>query len=257
MSASNGTHHARQLLGGAVPLTCPEGFTSLLDAAAIHHVHILIFVIACTHITYSIVLIQMSEMIIRRWTSWEHWGDDDNETLERLNVPAKSRNGCHTACSGLLGQFSNPVSPFKYISLRRFYLTKNQHPAMFNFADHLIEGLESDFHELVGISWWMWLILMLQVMAEGYGFGQYNLFALASLVQTIGVGMYCSAVVANLSTQMYVAYGGKDLGSTLSQELLDKMQSRTQNHKKILQDVEPSKVNFCIQNSIASLSMLV
>jgi len=240
-SNENATLTGSRRMAAAVASTCLEGQTSMLDAAAIHHVHILIFVIACTHITYSIILIQMSEMVIRRWTGWEHWGDDDNETLDRMKIPVKFKNGCHAVCAGLFGQFSNPVSPFKYISLRRFYLTKNKHPTNFNFADHLIEGLESDFHELVGISWWMWLILMAQVMAEGYGFGQYNLFAALSLIQTIGVGMYCSAVVQNLASQIYIAYGGKQQGgSAITQEMLDKIQSRTQNHKNILRDVEPN-----------------
>jgi hypothetical protein len=84
------------------------------------------------------------------------------------------------------------------------------------------------------------------VLAEGYGFGQYNLFAAISLFQTIGVGMYCSAVIANLATQIYTAYGGTNQGIAVSQELLDKIQSRTQNHKNILQDVEPTKVSIII-----------
>jgi mlo protein len=240
------TGGSRHLLAGGAVTVCPEGYTTMLDAAAIHHVHILIFVIACSHITYSIILIQMSEMVVRRWTGWEHWGDDEAETLEKVKSPKKFSNGCHAAMSGLIGQFSTPVTPFKYIALRRFYLTKNKHPTSFNFADHLIDGLEKDFHELVGISWWMWFLLMAQVLAEGYGFGQYNLFAAISLFQTIGVGMYCSAVIANLATQIYTAYGGTNQGIAVSQELLDKIQSRTQNHKNILQDVEPTKVSIII-----------
>lgn len=229
----------RHLLGGGGG-DCGENETNLLSSAAIHQIHILIFVIACTHITYSIVLIQMSELMIRRWTGWELWGDDEGETLNRLVVPSKFKNGCHAACSGLVGQFANPVSPFKYLALRRYYLAKNKHPSSFNFADHLIEGLEKDFHDLVGISWWMWLILMSQVMFEGYGFGQYNLFALLSLIQTIGVGMYCSSIVSNLTQQIYTAYGGTNHGRCCTQDILDTMQNRAVKHHGILKDVEPN-----------------
>ena len=237
---------SRHLLSSGGVALCGENETTLLDAAAVHHVHILIFVIACTHIAYSLILIQMSESMIRRWTNWELWGDDEGETLERLVVPSKFKNGCHAACSGLIGQFASPVSPMKYISLRRFYLAKNKHPAKFNFANHLIEGLEKDFHELVGISWWMWFILMCQVLAEGYGFGQYNLFALLSLMQTIGVGMYCSAVISNLTQQIYTSYGGTNYGGICKQEILDKMQSRATKHHGILKNVEPSML--CLKN---------
>ena len=51
------------------------------------------------------------------------------------------------------------------------------------------------------------------------------MFAALSLIQTIGVGMYCSAVVQNLASQIYIAYGGKQQGgSAITQEMLDKLQ---------------------------------
>ena len=162
-SSSSSSGSARMLLssggqrdlGAAAPTGCPAGQVSLMDAASIHHVHILIFVIACMHITYSIILIQMSEGMIRKWTQWERWGDDEGETLDRLTRPRAYSNKGHACCLNLMGQFWMPVSPFKYLALRRFYVSKNNLQPTFNFAAHLVEGLEQDFHELVGISYWM------------------------------------------------------------------------------------------------------
>ena len=168
--------------------------------------------------------------MIGKWTEWEQWGDDPGETVDRLRRPTKYKCKLQRLFMSVLGQVWTPlvISPFKYLALRRFYVSKNNLPGDYNYAKHLVEGLECDFHELVGISWWMWFIPMAQVMAEGYGFGEYNVFAFLSVVQTLIVGVFCEMVIYDLTSKVFDTYCADSDNLHVTQDMLDELQHEDQ-----------------------------
>ena len=88
----------------------------------------------------------------------------------------------------------------------------------------------------------MWFILMAQVLAEGYGFGQYNAFAFLSLIQTIGVGMFCNSVIHDLSAKVFDTYSNHALDSKVTQLMLDELQHEDEvRHREVMQHLSARK----------------
>lgn len=250
-AASSTSSSMRMLLAAKDSTGCPEGQVTLMDSASIHHVHLMIFIIACTHIVYSLLLIKMSEYMIGKWTEWEHWGDDPGETVDRLRRPAKYKFKLQRMFMSIIGQVWSPlvISPFKYLALRRFYVSKNDLPSNYNYAKHLVEGLEHDFHELVGISSWMWFIPMAQVLAEGYNFGDYNVFAFLSVLQTLAVGVFCERAIYDLTSKVFDTYSEHSQDSRVTQDMLDALQHEDQEkHREVMRHLSGNKPCCCCKS---------
>ena len=69
------------------------GFTSssFMDPQALHHVHTLIFLTACYHVVFTVLVMVMSQWRIMKWQEWEFYGDaeDGSETVDKLRSPRK------------------------------------------------------------------------------------------------------------------------------------------------------------------------
>merc|ERR1719313_213327 len=66
--------------------------------------------------------------------------------------------------------------------------------------------------EVLGIEWWMWLTLGIQILLEGYGFGTLNVFTMAAFFTMLLAGTKLQLVLDLLVRQVYGKYGC--LGST-------------------------------------------
>lgn len=64
-------------------------YDSFMDALALHNLHTLIFLTALFHILYSAVIMLLSQCSVKKWAHWETYGDEEDETLDKLITPAK------------------------------------------------------------------------------------------------------------------------------------------------------------------------
>ena len=166
---------------------------------------------------------------------WETFGDDPTETIDLLICPPKRVS----IVKSFFEQFVNSVDAFGFMCLRRFYISKNGMKSTFQYGNYLKESLEHDYHDFVGISWWMWFILILQTLAEGYGLAQYSLFAILSVFFSLFIGTRCRYLLNDICHGVYKAYDGSE-DHLITQELVDSLQHASVHfHQDKVNHIEP------------------
>jgi len=141
---------------------------SFMDPLALHHVHTLIFLTACWHVTYTMVVMVLSAWRIQHWAGWEYYGDDADEDVSKLTAPMVIDNKVYDVLVNLVAQFIKTVDPYTYIAIRRYYIVRNNMQWDFDFNTMCMQQQDRDFASLVGIEPWMWLMLVVQVILDGY-----------------------------------------------------------------------------------------
>ena len=110
-----------------------------MDALALHNLHTLIFLTALSHILYSAIIMLLSQCCVRKWAKWERYGDDPSDTPGKLVTPAKWGNRCLQCIVNFAQQFYKNVDPLAYLTIRRYYIIRNQLPTDFDFNVQLRE----------------------------------------------------------------------------------------------------------------------
>ena len=205
---------ARRTLAAGKSESCPAGQETFIEQAALHQTHTVIFYIAMVHITLGVFSMWFASKKIKRWSEWEHYGDDDNEDPAHLDIPPPRGTGIaglkRIICS-CKEQFTQSVCPASYIAIRRFYISKNKAlhdkpPGRFQFNKEITSHINVVSSNILGISPWMWLTLGLQIILEGYGFGTFNIFTQISLVCILISGAKLQMVSDHLTRKVYEEY---------------------------------------------------
>ena len=199
---------------------CAVGTTGLLEVAAMHDVHHLIFMIAIVHISFSAITLLLAQSMFAKWRKWEVWGDaeDGSETIQALRPPIKFKSRVEAHFYHVLSTITRMVTPFDYIAFRRYYVYKNNKRLKiapekledFELKSILDPTLQVEFENFVGMSSWMYLVLLFEVFAEGYGFGKYYFLNLVSLAVNVLVGMKANSISYSISRGVLEAFTSPD-----------------------------------------------
>jgi len=207
--------------GGGDDNTCiGSGLEEFVSLAALHQAHILIFLIAVFHITYTVLTMMMSQRVVATLDDLEVWGDGEDESVDALHKP---RSGWPAA---FIRQIYNLGfrNPFTYMSLRNFFIIKHGLSADFPFDDYIALTAAHEFENIIGLKWWMWLCLTLYVLAEGLGFHYFTgCWSLASVFISMLVGTKVSKIACDVAIDSYEQYD-KNGDGKLSQDELEHMQ---------------------------------
>jgi hypothetical protein len=198
--------------------TCPDGQAQFIEQQALHQTHTIIFYIAMMHIVLGVVLLSATTWRVKKWTHWEKFGDTDDEKVEDLDIP-KDRKGLNRIICGSKELFTDSVDAAGYIAIRRYYIARNcdensvdHHPETYPFVKVVKSHMTNVTGEMLGIEWWMWLTLGIQILLEGYGFGTLNVFTMFAFFTMILAGTKLQLVLDLLTRHVYSAHGC--LGST-------------------------------------------
>lgn len=209
---------------------CPDGQRAFLDIRAMHQVHVLIFVVAIIHVTFACFCLGLADWTMKRWIDWECWGDHPSETLDLLRPPPKYYSKSYATCANFWNQFTKTIGPFDYVAIRRYYMVKNRKPEGFVFRDQLHDVLQSEFENVVGISSWMWLLLIFQNVGDGYHFGKFYILNIISVLLTMLSGTKLVANGHHISRGVLEAYGTRESGDpdmhATAQDVLDWLRRR-------------------------------
>ena len=211
-----GSASRRMLLGGAnyECKGCNEVY--FIDLKALHEAHTMIFVIAVIHITYSCVVMFISSARMEKWLLWEDLGRDSDGTvlskeatqkaLATLKMPPDHEGKCKSFMCACGEQFYIGVDAFTFIALRKFYIAKHDLEPDFEFHSFLKKGIQHDFSEMLGIRWWMYLLLVAQVTLEGFGVGSLGIFNWVALVVVFSAGAKLQNVCSGLALAIHNQY---------------------------------------------------
>ena len=115
----------RKLL--AAESSCKIGKEPLWSSALIHKVHVLIFLIAVSHVLYALTSLFISMIAMRRWREYERAATQ--EGLLDLPTEQLQREGESRVAFGIrqtIRQFTHPIDRVTYVALRHMFITTLQ-----------------------------------------------------------------------------------------------------------------------------------
>ncbi|GMY33004.1 MLO-like protein 1 isoform X2 [Fagus crenata] len=222
---------ARHLLAESSTTTgsCSEGKVPLLSLTALHHLHIFIFVLAVVHVTFCALTILFGGAKIRQWKRWEDSiskrENDPEEALKTNFTHVQDHDFIRNRFRGigkdsaLLGwvhsffkQFYGSVTKTDYLTMRLgFIMTHCKGNPQFNFHKYMIRAFEADFRKVVGISWYLWLFVVIFLLLNVSGLHAYFWIAFIPFVLLLAVGTKLEHVINQLAHEVaekHVAIAG-------------------------------------------------
>jgi mlo protein len=217
------TSHIGRLLaeGSQVNGYCAaKNKVQLVSVEALHHLHIFIFVLAIVHVVFNVATVVIGGAKIRQWKHWEDSIGKENHDTEAALGPKitnvhqhdfiKGRfegTGKNSAVLGWLHcffkQFYGSVTKSDYLALRRgFIMTHCRGNPKFNFHKYMIRALEDDFKKVVGISWYLWIFVVVFLLLNVNGWHTYFWIAFIPFVLLLAVGTKLEHVITQLAHEV-------------------------------------------------------
>uniref|UniRef100_A0A6M2F4H8 MLO-like protein n=1 Tax=Populus davidiana TaxID=266767 RepID=A0A6M2F4H8_9ROSI len=212
---------SRRLLAEDSPAnSCPEGKVPVLSTTALHHLHIFIFVLACVHVVFCALTILFGSAKIRQWKRWEDSISNKEQDPEQAQDPKLTNVQDHDFIrthylgfgknSYFLGwvqsffkQFYASVTRSDYITLRLgFIMTHCRGNLKFNFHKYMMRALEADFKKVVGISWYLWLFVVIFLFLNVSGWHACFWIAFIPFILLLAVGTKLEHVIIQLAHEV-------------------------------------------------------
>ncbi|XP_075494235.1 MLO-like protein 1 isoform X1 [Primulina tabacum] len=192
----------------------------LLSLEALHHLHIFIFVLAIVHVTFSVLTVVFGGAKIRQWKHWEVSIAKDNHSVGEVLKPKftnvhqhdfiKKRFlglGRHSVLLSWLHsffkQFFGSVTKSDYTALRLgFIMTHCRGNPKFDFHKYMIRALEADFKTVVGISWYLWIFVVIFLSLNVNGWHTYFWIAFFPFFLLLAVGTKLEHIISQLAHEV-------------------------------------------------------
>ncbi|VAH07511.1 unnamed protein product [Triticum turgidum subsp. durum] len=206
----------RLLSGGAaeVDVCRSKGKAPLMSLEAIHQLHIFIFVLAITHVVFSVLTMLLGGAKIHQWKLWEDAIQKDTagngpkkvnnvhnfefirEHFKGIGKDSRILSWLHS----FFKQFYGSVSKTDYTTMRLgFIMTHCRGNLKFDFHKYMLRVLESDFKKVVGISWYLWVFVVIFLLLNVNGWHTYFWIAFIPLILLLAVGTKLEHVIAQLA----------------------------------------------------------
>lgn len=197
-----------------------KGYVPLLSLEALHQLHIFIFVLGFVHVVFCATTILLGGAKIRKW---KHWETGIHQKLQQTEFAGKA-TPLHRKYQGefvsdrtkgfwmklavvswiiaFLKQFHDSVSKSDYEALRSaFVLIHYPRRPDFNFHKYMTRALEHDFKRVVGISWFLWLFVILFLLLNINGWHTYFWLAFLPLFLLLVVGAKLQHIITRLAQE--------------------------------------------------------
>ncbi|RDX81977.1 MLO-like protein 1 [Mucuna pruriens] len=199
-----------------------KGKVPLLSVEALHHLHIFIFVLAIVHVTFCVLTVVFGGLRIREWKHWEDSVGNENYETTQLVTSEPTVTHVHQHAfikdrftgfgkdSIVLGwiksffkQFYGSLTKLDYVTLRLgFIMTHCRGNPKFNFHKYMIRALEDDFKKVVGISWYLWIFVVIFMLLNINGWHTYFWISFIPLILLLAVGTKLEHVIIQLAHEV-------------------------------------------------------
>lgn len=220
----DGFHHERILAAAASAasnssdLCGSKGMTSFISPDGINQLNIFIFVLAVMQIVYSVLTMALGRAKMKRWKHWEK----ETQTVEYIaaNDPERFRLARQTtfgrrhmsACTEtsaqlwikcFFRQFFHSVAKVDYLTLRHGFISAHLSTnKSFNFRKYIQRSLEDDFKVVVGISPFMWFVVVIFLFVDVHGWNVYLWVSFIPLFIVLVVGTKLEVIVARMALRL-------------------------------------------------------
>ncbi|KAM0947245.1 hypothetical protein DsansV1_C08g0084101 [Dioscorea sansibarensis] len=219
-SGGEGSSHCRRQGKGYL-----IGKVPLLSIEALHQLHIFIFVLAITHVVFSLFTMLLgggkgklhSDLSIRQWKYWEDSIQKDVTQSAPTKVTHVSQfEFIRDRFKGLgkdsvfiswvhafLKQFYGSVTKSDYTTMRLgFIMTHCRGNPQFDFHKYMMRALEADFKKVVGIRWYLWVFVVIFLLLNIDDWHTYFWIAFIPLILLLAVGTKLEHVISQLAHEV-------------------------------------------------------
>ncbi|XP_009601693.1 MLO-like protein 3 [Nicotiana tomentosiformis] len=195
-----------------------RGMTSFMSQNGINQLNNFIFVLAMMQIVYSVVTMALGRAKMKRWKTWEK----ESQTIEYMaaNDPNRFRftrettfgrrhmnkfttTSTHLWIKCFFRQFFHSVAKVDYLTLRHGFISAHlSSNNAFNFQKYINRSLEDDFKVVVGISPFMWLLVVIFLLVDVHGWNVYLWVSFLPLITVLVIGTKLETIVAQMALQL-------------------------------------------------------
>ncbi|GER34204.1 MLO-like protein [Striga asiatica] len=156
---------------------------------------------------------------IQQWRHWEesiqkreydpeeamrnkitHVGDN---AFIRKRLSGASKIGFFRWLKSFFKQFYGSVSKLDYTTLRLgFVMNHCKANPKFDFYKYMIRAFENDFKKVVGISWYLWVFVVLFLLVNVYGWHAYFWISFVPLTLLLAVGTKLEHIITQLGKEV-------------------------------------------------------
>ncbi|KAK9756217.1 hypothetical protein RND81_01G081700 [Saponaria officinalis] len=191
-----------------------------LSIEALHHLHIFIFVLAVVHVTFSVLTVLFGGARIRQWKHWENAIEKEKFGSNQALRPAVTHVHDHAFIRdhfvgigenstiliwmhSFFKQFYGAVTKADYVTLRMGFITSHcKSNPKFNFHKYMMRALEDDFRQVVGISWYLWVFVIIFLLLNVNGWHTYFWIAFIPFILLLAVGAKLEHVISQLAHEV-------------------------------------------------------
>ncbi|KAG6384412.1 hypothetical protein SASPL_155775 [Salvia splendens] len=167
-----------------------QGKAPLLSVKALHDLHIFIFVLAVSHVVFSVLTLIFGRLRIRQWRHWEDSILNKQYDPEQAVTHVQDHAFIRNRFSGI-----GKVSLFGWVNHFR------GNPK-FNFYKYMTRALEKDFKKVVGISWYLWVFVLLFLLVNVDGWHAYFWISFIPLVLLLTLGTKLEHIIIQLAREV-------------------------------------------------------
>ncbi|KAG0450188.1 hypothetical protein HPP92_027030 [Vanilla planifolia] len=204
-----------------------KGKVQLLSLEALHQLHIFIFVLAVVHVVFCATTMILGGARIRQWKLWEKEihteisNPENTTTTEQQKYPHESITHSHhefvqnravgywtksaviSRAVSFFKQFYGSLTKTDYRALRAGFIMRHcqTHPK-FDFHKYMMRALEDDFKKVVGISWYLWLFVIIFLLININGWHAYFWLSFLPLILVVSVGAKLEHIITRLAIKL-------------------------------------------------------
>ncbi|EFN55984.1 hypothetical protein CHLNCDRAFT_145348 [Chlorella variabilis] len=216
-SGSDGGHR-RQLLASAAldelscrqaADTCGPGSEPFWSQLALIQAHVFLFTIAAVHICYACVSMLLCLWKLRRWHRFEqHALQHELRPMSLRSLPRPGDNALTHFLWCIASMLTGGVNAEVYLGLRRLFVERLDVDPSFDFWSFLVESMEEEFSQVVGVNIVLWLLLLVWIMLPGASYQMIWLSSLA-VAAVFLVGIKLQSIIICLAQGAYQLYGSR------------------------------------------------
>ncbi|XP_020590392.1 MLO-like protein 13 isoform X2 [Phalaenopsis equestris] len=211
----------RLLAGDVASNHCTrQGKVQLLSLEALHQLHIFIFVLAVAHVVFSATTMVLGGARIRQWQHWEkeihreisstekfscsdshqRFSQPHHEFVQERAAGFWRKSAVVSRMMSFFKQFYGSFTKSDYKALRAGFIMRHcPTHSKFNFHKYMMRALEDDFKKVVGISWYLWLFVIIFLLINIHGWHAYFWLSFLPLILVLTVGAKLEHIITRLA----------------------------------------------------------
>ena len=226
------------------PECSATGQHPFISIKALHDIHFYIFGIMLTHIAVTMMVMVGATKRVGTWKAFEEEGDGAVKSTDIVK-PVVYKNKFLCSCQT---QLHESVDSFTFIAVKISFLAQNKGDEKalkdntggkgFSFFEELMKDNDHGYIELIGVSWWMWMILSCQLALKAYlfdfGYGVYM-----SVFIILIAGSKLDRIKAQMCEDIF-ELADVDHSGDISVAEFEKLQSASDEITEKLKKIEPT-----------------